>query len=653
MKKLFFLLACTLLGMQGFAASPKGGASLASPDGSIVVSLNTADGKLGYTVTKNGQVVYTLSDISVKLGSETLPKKAKGLKLGSARHVKQSFSPVVPLKFSTIEEDYNEAVANVAPGCQFVLRVMNNGVAYRFKLNRKGNVDVYDDHFVLTPAEGFKANYQTSPDNFNTSFEERYRSSTIAEWAKSDRKIATSPLLFSAADDTQLLVGESDVDDYPHQFLLPAGDNAITTTYPKAPLKWEPSGDRSEKITEEAPYIARTTGKRALPWRWVAVTDSRGIIEQTIPAQLARRNVLTDTSWIKPGQVSWEWWNGASPYGPDVDFRVGCNYDTYCYYADFAAKYGLRYILLDEGWAKSTRDPFTDNADLHLADLIKYCDAKGVKVVLWLPWLTVYNHLDTIFDVYEKWGITAVKIDFMDHADQWMVNFFKDVTAKAASHRIIVDWHGAFTPAGLEYEYPNLVSYEGVRGLEQMGGCDPKNTLFIPFIRNAVGAADFTPGGMFNMQPELYRSERPNSGAMGTRAFQMALYVVLESGVQMLADNPTRYYQNDDCTRFIASVPTTWDETRCLEAAAGQYVVVAKRKGSKWFVGAITNGTPRDINVKLDFLGAGEHKLTAFRDGKNAGYQAMHYNKETRNVDANTQIAVSLAKNGGWAAVIE
>ena len=273
--------------------------------------------------------------------------------------------------------------------------------------------------------------------------------------------------------------------------------------------------------------------------------------------------------------------------------------------------------------------------------------------MLWLPWLAVYNNFDTIFKTYADWGITAVKIDFMDHADQWMVNFYKKVTAEAAKYHIIIDWHGAFTPAGLEQEYPNLLSYEGVLGLEQMARCTTDNTLFIPFIRNAVGPADFTPGGMYNMQPERYRATRPNSGAMGTRAFQMALYVILESGVQMLADNPTRYYEADECTRYIASVPTTWDETRCLAAQAGEYVVVAKRKGAKWFIGAITNGTSRDLTLNLNFLEAGQHQLTAYKDGKNADYQAMHYNKVIQNVNAATQLNIHLAKNGGWAAVIE
>ena len=645
MKRIFIYSFLVLFCSHAIAGNDT---KISSPDGQITVNLQTGTDGLGWTVSRAGKQVYAVSGVTVTVGDKTLggTAKVKGIKQRSSQ---EKIVPVVPLKFAEINDSYNEATLNFG-AYQLLLRVMNNGVAHRFVLNEKGNVEIMDEKFSIRPAEGFTAHYQTCG-SFNTSYEEAYQSKSIDEWQQ-DGKTATIPCLLSDAADTQLLIGESDVDDYPRMFLK-AENGAITTTFPKAPVTWEPRGDRGETITQEADYIAKTSGRRALPWRWVAVTDSKGIIEQTIPVQLARRNVIEDTSWIHPGKFSWEWWNGATPFGPDVDFKAGCNYETYCYFADFAAKYGIEYVLLDEGWAKSTRDPFQGNDNLRLPELIKYCNAKGVKVVLWLPWLTVEQNFDKLFKTYAEWGIPAVKIDFMDHADQWMVNFYKRVTAEAAKYHIIVDWHGSFTPAGLEQEYPNLVSYEGVRGLEQMGGCRPENTLFIPFIRNAVGPADFTPGGMNNMQPDNFRASRPNSGAMGTRAFQMALYVVLESGVQMLADNPTRYYQNDDCTRYIASVPTTWDETRCLEARAGEYVVVAKRKGQKWFIGAITNGTPRDLTLPLNFLASGQHKLTAFKDGVNADYQAMHYNKVEQSVNAGTKLNIHLAKNGGWAAVIE
>ena len=646
-RALFCILTAALTAFSAYSA-PKTTRFL-SPDGKIAVELSTGSDQVSYTVFKDGKAVYEMRDIRLATGTETIPDG--NVKVGKTKFLMDRIQPVVPLKFSTIAVEYNETELALGKGVTMLLRVMDNCVAYRFVMDRKGDVEVFDDHFLFIPADGFTANYQTAR-SFNTSSEEPYHSGSLAEWGASDRKLATVPLLVSGPDDTQLLIGESDLDDYPHQFLTTDG-TAILPTYPKVPLRWEPASDRSERILEEASYIAKTSASRSFPWRWVAVTDSRGIIEQTIPAQLSRRSVLDDTRWIQPGQFSWEWWNGAAPYGPDVDFKAGCNLATYKYYADFAAKFGVEYILLDEGWAASTADPFHGNDDLDIHELIRYCNGIGVKIVLWVPWITVYNNFDTIFKTYAEWGIPAMKIDFMDHADQWMVNFYKKVTAEAAKYHIVLDWHGAFTPAGLEYEYPNLLSYEGILGLEQMERCRPENTLWIPFIRNAVGAADFTPGGMNNMQPERYRAMRPNSGAPGTRCFNMALYVILESGVQMLCDNPTLYYQNEDCTRYIASVPTTWDETRALAAKAGEYVVVAKRKGDKWFIGGITNGTERDFTLKLDFLSRGRHKMTAFQDGVNAGYQAMHYNKVEKNVDSTMAVDIHMVRNGGWAAVIE
>lgn len=623
--------------------------TITSPNGEIIVDVQTEKGTLGWVVKKNGKILFTTTDVRLSVGGKTLGA-GNAVKSVKQNQVSEIIKPVVPLKFSTIESKYTEATLSFG-NYDVLLRVMDNAVAHRFVTRIKGEVLVENESFTLVPEENFFATYQACG-SFNTAYEEPYRSGKAAEWVR-QVQLTTVPMLLSAEDDTQLLIGESDVDDYPRMFLRGNG-RGVSTAFPKAPISWEPRGDRSETITEEGYYIAKTKGARTFPWRFVVITDSKGILEQTVPAQLARRPVLEETEWIKPGKVSWEWWNGAAPYGPDVNFRAGNNYETYAYYADFAANYGIEYILLDEGWARSTRDPYTPKEGMRLKELIAYAKSKGVGVVLWLPWLTVEQNFD-VFKTYAEWGVSGVKIDFMDHADQWMVNFYKRVMAEAAKYKLLVDMHGSFTPAGLEYEYPNMLSYEGVLGLEQMSRCRTENTLFLPFIRNAVGAADFTPGGMNNRQPHLYRGERPNSETMGTRAFQMALYVVLESGIQMLADNPSEYYKNDDCTRFIASVPTTWDETKALAAEAGKYVVVAKRKGNKWFIGGICEGkeAERTFSIPLDFLNEGEFTLTAYKDGANAGYQAMHYNKEQKKVNSSSVIEVKMVRNGGFAAVVE
>ncbi|MEH3115730.1 glycoside hydrolase family 97 catalytic domain-containing protein, partial [Pedobacter terrae] len=258
-----------------------------------------------------------------------------------------------------------------------------------------------------------------------------------------------------------------------------------------------------------------------------------------------------------------------------------------------------------------------------------------------------------LFRKFAEWGIKGVKIDFMDRNDQWMVNYYERVAKEAAKIKIMVDFHGSFTPKGLEHKYPNVISYEGVRGLEQMEGCQPDNTIFLPFIRNVVGPMDFTPGAMINMQPDVYGGKRPNAASVGTRAYQLALFVLFESGVQMLCDNPTLYYKNQDCTDFITQVPVTWDETRALYAVVGEVAIVAKRKGNKWFIGGITNGTERELSLDLSFLPKGKsYQLTSFSDGINASRQAMDYRKSSQTVKSGVAIPVKLSRNGGYAAVI-
>ena len=453
----------------------------------------------------------------------------------------------------------------------------------------------------------------------------------------------------------KILISEADLSDYPCLFLKGNGENKVSAAFPKAPLAFSEDGDRSLKITKEADYIAKTTGSRNFPWRYfVITTEDKQLIENTMTLELASESVIKDPSWIKPGQASWEWWNDAAPYGPDVNFESGYNLATYKYYIDFAAKFGLKYIIMDEGWAKSTTDPYTPNPEVDVHELIRYGKEKNVGVVLWLTWLTVNNHME-LFKTFNDWGIKGVKIDFMDRSDQWMVNYYERVAKEAANNELFVDFHGAFKPAGLEYKYPNVISYEGVRGMEQMRGTLPQNSLFLPFMRNAVGPMDYTPGAMISMQPEAYRAERPNAASIGTRAYQMAIFVVFESGIQMLADNPTLYYRNLDCTEFITSVPTTWDETKALIAKVGEVAVVAKRKDSKWFIGGISNGVEKTRKLTLDFsfLKPGKsYTMVYFEDGINAGRQAMDYRKKTVQVKSGDKIDIQMVRNGGYAAVI-
>ena len=271
-----------------------------------------------------------------------------------------------------------------------------------------------------------------------------------------------------------------------------------------------------------------------------------------------------------------------------------------------------------------------------------------------MTWLAV----DRNPDVFERWsaqGVKGFKIDFMNRSDQYMVNFYERVAEAAAEHRMVVSFHGAFKPSGLEYKYPNVLTYEGVRGMENMGGCLPSNSIWLPFIRNAAGPMDYTPGAMISMQPESYCGNRPNAASIGTRAYQLALYVLFESGLQMLSDSPTMYYSNPECTEFISDVPVVWDETRALQCKAGRYAVVAKRSGDRWYIGAV-NGTDdnMEVEVSLDFLEKGKtYDMVYFKDGPNAFRQAMDYRRGMDKVTSGSTVKINMARNGGWTAVME
>lgn len=647
----FYILFLVLVFFSSIQAAEKK-VELVSPNKEIKVSLRITD-KIYYSISYNGDVILKDNYLRLTLRDEMLGENPKlsGQKFSDADEM---LSPVIPLKFSTVRNHYNQLRMDFKGNYSVEFRAYDDGIAYRFLTNKKGDIEVMNEDLAVNFPAPYLLHMQ-QPGSFKTAYEENYTHVNSNEWTPEDKK-AVLPLLIDTRKQYKILISESDLSDYPCMFLKGNGQNGLISTFPNNPLEFGEDGDRSLKLLKEADYIAKTSGKRTYPWRYFVITkDDKQLIENTMTFRLATKSVIGDPSWITPGQVSWEWWNDACPYGPDVNFVSGYNLETYKYYIDFASKYGISYILMDEGWAQSTRDPFTPNPHVDVHELIRYGKEKNVGIVLWLTWLTVENHMD-LFKTFAEWGVKGVKIDFMDRSDQWMVNYYERVAEEAARHKLFVDFHGSFKPAGLEYKYPNVLSYEGVRGMEQMGGCTPDNSIYYPFLRNAVGPMDYTPGAMNSFQPNVYRADRPNSGSIGTRAYQLALYVIFESGLQMLADNPTLYYRNADCTEFITQVPTTWDETIALTAEVGELAVVAKRKGDKWFIGGMTNNNKdvREIDICLDFLNDGRnYKMTSFKDGINAGRQAMDYRRNESSVKKNDIIKIKMVRNGGFAAVIE
>ena len=647
MKKHLLLLCAFCVSLYGHSQKIY---KLSSPDKNIGISISLSD-KIDYDITYQNETLLEKGSLQMEIGNLQLGANPKLLKAIS-KSIQEELTPIVPLKYSTVSNNYNQLVLKFKGDYSVEFRAFNDGLAYRFITNKKGIVEVKNETFQVHFPENYLLHTQ-QPGSFKTAYEESYQHIQSKDWKETD-KMALLPILIDTQKGYKILISESNLTDYPALFLKSNNNNGMYSVFPKVPVEFGEDGDRSLKILKEADYIAKTNGKRDFPWRYFVICkDDRQLIENTMTYKLADKNLLEDTSWIKPGLASWEWWNGATPYGPDVNFVAGCNLDTYKYFIDFASHYGVPYIIMDEGWAKTTRDPYTPNPTINLAELIQYGKERNVKIVLWLTWLAVENNFD-LFKTFADWGIAGVKIDFMDRSDQWMVNYYERVAKEAAKHKLFVDFHGSFKPAGLERRYPNVLSYEGVLGMEQGGNCKPANSIYLPFMRNAVGPMDFTPGSMLSAQPEDNRSTRANAMGSGTRAYQMALFVVFESGLQMLADNPVYYYRERPCTEFISSVPVVWDETKVLDAKVGEYVVIARRSGKKWFLGAITNNMGRELEVDLSFLPENKKlHLTYFEDGINADRQAMDYKKKETEVTSSTKLTMKLVRNGGWAGVIE
>jgi alpha-glucosidase len=407
-------------------------------------------------------------------------------------------------------------------------------------------------------------------------------------------------------------------------------------------------------VNGRANYIAKTTGTRSFPWRVVIIsTEDKQLANSDMVQKLAEPSRLTDLSWIKPGKVAWDWWNDWNI--SHVDFKAGINNPTYKYYIDFASANKIEYVVLDEGWS-SIVDLTQISPEINLQELLDYAKQKNVGLILWTSWYALTRQTDLAFDKFAKMGVKGFKIDFIDRDDQKMVASLYDIAQKAADHHLIVDYHGMYKPGGIQRTFPNIVNFEGVKGLENVkwGVTNhPGYDVSIPFIRMLSGPMDYTPGAMRNATKANFRPVNGNPMSQGTRCHQLAMYTIFEAPLQMMADNPTIYTKEQESTDFIAAVPTTFNETVALDGKVGEYVAIARRKGATWYAGAMSNWDARDLNIDLAFLGDGNYKAIVFEDGVNADKDATDYKRTVINVTAKDKLSVKLAPGGGWAARFE
>jgi alpha-glucosidase len=642
------LLAIPTL-MPSLALAAPSSYALRSPNGKIEIRIRTANG-IRYDVLFNGRAVLQDCTLSLDVDHKKLGAEAKVLKYKESSR-DQILEPVVRQKFAKIRENYKELHLDMDGGYAVVFRAYNEGAAYRLETSvPQPEVKIYAEEMNLHFPSNFVVYYPTE-ESFFSHNERKYLPQHLADIAP--EFIATLPAVIEADAGVKVAIAESDLEEYPGLWLRGTSGNALAATFPAYPLKEKLEKDRDFRVVESADYIAVTKGTRTFPWRILGIAEKDGdLLTNQLTWLLAKPSQLQDTSWIKPGKVAWDWWNANNLY--NVDFKAGINTQTYKYYIDFAAKYQIPYIILDEGWYK-LGNALDVVPEINMEELTAYAKEKNVGVILWVIWKTLDDQLEPALDQYAKWGVKGIKVDFMQRSDQLLINYYHRVSRETAKRKMLVDFHGDQKPATMTRTWPNLISTEGVRGMEWSKWSretDPDHDVTLPFTRMFLGPMDYTPGAMLNAQKNSFAAIHNRPMSQGTRCHQLAMYVVFESPLQMLSDSPSNYLREPEVMDFLGPVPTEWDETKVLDGRIAQYVAVARRNGKDWYVGAMTNWSPRELELDFSFLPEGNFNMESFQDGPNADRMGSDYKMVKTQVNRGTKLKIALAPGGGWAARI-
>ena len=657
-----------LMGLSSQAAEYQ----VSSPNGKVKVAVNT-DEAVKWSVTYDGKPVLMPSQIDIQLRQG---KKVLGLgQIGkvAVRQIKSSFdSPFY--KKATVEDEYGQMLMYTNQKFTIEVRAYDDGAAYRLiSANSKPSTVVNE-----TAEFCFDADYQAfvpyvndnrGGERYCYSFESYYDEQPLSKIFNDS--LAITPLAVCLPGGMKAIVMDAGVENYPGMFVKKGkAAHSLVAEFAPYPTEQPVCGYARLNLvpTKRADYIAKLNGKQSLPWRAVVITEKDAdILNCDMAQRLAPACRIGDTSWISPGKVAWDWWNNTNITG--VDFKSGMNTDTYLYYIDFAAKNHLEYIIIDEGWSSEESLMKDLNPEIDLPRLIAYGRQKGVGIILWSSWRNLIGNdpmcdqsvVETVMAHYADMGIKGFKVDFFDRDDQQVTASAYKIAEIAAKHHLHLDYHG-LKPFGIQRAYPNILNFEGVKGLEnskwepRVGDGplhnQPHYDVTIPYLRMLAGPLDYTPGAMMNAMKDSFFGNNDHPMSQGTRVHQMAMYVTFEAPLQMLADSPTKYMQNQECTDFIAQIPTTFDETIALDGKLGEYTVIARRKGAVWYLAAMTDWTARDLTIDLSFLGEGTHQADIFADGVNATKEATDYKHSRQAVKRSDRLAVHLSSGGGWTAII-
>ncbi len=635
------------------AGSPLAGKTytLVSPGRKVQVNIDVG-ARVSYSVTYGSQTVLAPSFISLTINDNVVLGRSTVVERTEPKAVDETIQPPVRVKRAFVPDRYSELTIRIRGNYGLRFRAYDDGVAYRFFTGYRREIKINAEEATFAFPERATV-WLPFTESLHSSFESRYVRLPLAEVGP--KRFGYAPVVVELDGGPRIAVAEAELEDYPGMFLTgnERGAPELKGLFAPFPLeeKLRENSVRELEVVKAADYLAMTRGGRNYPWRAIAIADTdAGLVGHDLLYRLAGEPRIKDISWIRPGQVSWDRWNANNIYS--VDFKSGINTATYRKYIDFAARNGLDYVILDEGWSDPA-DLFKLNPEIDMAGLAAYAAEKRVGLVLWCIWLTLDRQMDRALDQFVKWGICGIKVDFMDRDDQKMVGFYWRCAEAAARRRFIVDFHGAHLPAGLHRAYPNVLTSEGVMGLEHVkwsDSVDPDHDLAIPFTRMLAGPMDYTPGAMRNAMKGRFRPDFELPMSQGTRCHQLAMFVIYESPLQMLCDTPSAYEAEPEVIGFLSSVPTVWDETKPLDGKIEDYLILARKSGPDWYAAAMTDWTPRTLELPLDFLEDGSYEAVIFSDGLNVARYASDFRREVRTVSRNDRLKIDLASGGGWVA---
>lgn len=638
-----------------------------SPDETIGITLAVGE-RCTYEVRVDGRTVVAPTPVSMTLGGGTVwGGSAQPFRIRKGT-VDTSFATPFYIK-ARVSDRYNWLRADFRPGFAIELRAYDDGVAYRFVSTTDKPLTVASEEAGACFPGDWKCwvPYVRDCDGteivpfgsqFKTSFENLY---TVARLSELDpARLAFLPLVVASDDGVKLCFTEADLQAYPGMYFnYPGQGNSLRGIFAPYPKRTHDGGhdDLQNVVDEYDDFIAKASPRASFPWRTILIArEDRRLLDNDMVMRLAEPSRLADISWIRPGLAAWEWWNDWGLHG--VGFEAGVNTPTYKHYVDFAARNGIEYLVMDDGWSKDKTDLMSGGSDcLDLDEVLRYAKEKGVGIILWAGFRAFDRDMEEVCRHYSALGVKGFKVDFMDRDDQQIAEFLYRGAATAAKYGLLLDYHGIYKPAGLQRTYPNVVNFEGVHGLEQMKWSEESvdqvtYDVTMPFIRMTAGPVDYTQGAMLNAAKGHFFPRRSEPMSQGTRCRQLALYTIFDSPINMLCDAPTNYLKEEECTKFIAAIPTVWNQTLPISGKVGEHIVMAREKDGIWYVGGLTDWKERDVEVDLSFLGDGEFNAEIFRDGINADRVGKDYKREVIRVSANKKLNLHMAPGGGFVVRI-